>query len=592
MLELVLISILLIATGIIPGRILVEKLASKLDLSIEEKLAVSFGISYFIYYLIGFAGYLLNLNKTNFNLIVLLFIILACAVIFLAKKTHIEKEELKLVGYLLIAFSVVLAIQALLPIYNGGGWMGDWYEHYQRMQFWLNKYSPDFKFIDFYILPSRPPLFNIVTYFYQSFLGQDFWIFQVICSFINLVVLLPVYLILKNLLKVRFKYLFLIMAAILLLNPAFMRNLTYTWTRHLTNYYILLGVYFYIKGRKGLDFKYIYTAFALLSCGQLTHYSAVIYLVAILFDYLVITMLNFKKSFKALIITGIITIVILSGWYGWSLKAYGAKDTFQSNTTYMDMKDKTLFDNINRDWLNLRNSIVPYFIYPELQSVNGLFIQNSKEGFYYDTIMAFYSDSLTGNLTFSLTIFLISWLILKPLKFIKSLKENYKKQKYLNFIMQDKIFWAFFAIISFTVGIHVNPYQICGCMHVTHQPLMILLICVAIKGLEQIKTKLLKALIICGIFIEGIIVTGSQVIFKIPEDFSEMIYSRIFYGNYYYKVSNKLNFMYDKFADMKLIFDFYILGIMALTAFLLFNIALKQNEPALSNQKPGPKKKP
>jgi hypothetical protein len=50
--------------------------------------------------------------------------------------------------------------------------------------------------------------------------------------------------------------------------------------------------------------------------------------------------------------------------------------------------------------------------------------------------------------------------------------------------------------------------------------------------------------------------------------------------------------MYDKFADMKLIFDFYILGIMALTAFLLFNIALKQNESALSNQKPGPKKKP
>lgn len=554
MLELTVISIVLLLTGIIPGRIIIEKLFPLLDLSGEEKIACSFGISFFLYYLVAFLGYVIKVDDLSFHLFILLVIAVIFIVFLINKKISITKKEKTLSGYFICAFVFIMSIQMQIPIYNGGGWMGDWYEHYERMQFYLKSLNLDFRFIGVYLLPARPPLFNLVTYFYNSVFGDSFWIFQAICTFMNLVVLFPIYLILRNVVKIKSKYIFLVLVSIFLLNPTFVRNLTYTWTRHLANYYVLLGVYFYLKGRKNLDFKYIYFGFALFAAGQLTHYSALVYLAVILVDFVIISLFRLRENIKPLISIILILAAILSTWYIWSINAYGPKGTFLSNTTYEAIEDKSFVENVKKDWLNFRNTVIPYFVYPELRPVAGFFVQKSRTGFLYDTMLGFYSASLIGNLTVSLSLVLLITLILKPFPLARRLKEEYRKHKFRDFLLTDAVFWVIFSVLSVLIGIHVNAPQICGCMHVTLQPLAILLVCVVIKRMKLIKSQMLKVILLSGIMLEAVAVIGSSILLKMPVDFNDRIYAGVFYANWSLKIANNLVFLYDKFNNLQPLF--------------------------------------
>jgi len=46
----------------------------------------------------------------------------------------------------------------LVRSYSGGEWAGDWYEHYERARFFLERYPLGQKLISVYLLPARPPL--------------------------------------------------------------------------------------------------------------------------------------------------------------------------------------------------------------------------------------------------------------------------------------------------------------------------------------------------------------------------------------------------------------------------------------------------
>src|SRR6185312_959009 len=79
-----------------------------------------------------------------------------------------------------------LFILSMIRVYSGGGWMGDWTEHFQRTLFFLHHFPLGTPIWGDYQLPARPPLMNVLGAFFMAQTSDDFYIFQVVFSVLNL----------------------------------------------------------------------------------------------------------------------------------------------------------------------------------------------------------------------------------------------------------------------------------------------------------------------------------------------------------------------------------------------------------------------
>ena len=90
----------------------------------------------------------------------------------------------------LAVFWVVL-VQSSQVTYSGGGWYGDWYEHFERALVFAGRLDPSHSFPGDVHLTARPPLFNVLAYYYMTFIGFEFSDYQIVASFLGCTVLLP-----------------------------------------------------------------------------------------------------------------------------------------------------------------------------------------------------------------------------------------------------------------------------------------------------------------------------------------------------------------------------------------------------------------
>ncbi|MFN4226871.1 MAG: hypothetical protein ACK4F0_01850 [Candidatus Ratteibacteria bacterium] len=153
-------------TGYFPGRLI----TNFLPLKKQEKVVLSFAISFFLFYILGFLSYIFNVNFAIFNdFFLLLFLILSIPYVALK---DFDFEEIKLLRNFLITFLIFVIYQFFIPLYFGGLFSWDWFEHYLRSVFFLDRLPKDIVF-EGYIIPSRPPFFNIVCFFiFQSLEGN------------------------------------------------------------------------------------------------------------------------------------------------------------------------------------------------------------------------------------------------------------------------------------------------------------------------------------------------------------------------------------------------------------------------------------
>ena len=79
----------------------------------------------------------------------------------------------------------------LVASYSGGGWTSDWFEHWERTQFFLDRWPLDTKFLGFGALPARPPLANLVTGALLAVTRQDFAHYQFFTTLLNSLAFLP-----------------------------------------------------------------------------------------------------------------------------------------------------------------------------------------------------------------------------------------------------------------------------------------------------------------------------------------------------------------------------------------------------------------
>ncbi len=248
--------------------------------------------------------------------------------------------------------------------YSGGGWASDWFEHWERAEFFLNRGPLDYKFIGRYPLPARPPLANVVTGALLALSRLDFAHYQVFTALFSSLAFLPM-----GLLARRFgggAPAIALLAVLVLVNPLFVQNATFPWTKLPAAFFVLSALYFFLRAHDAVPPRAAATLFAAsLAGGLLTHYSAGPYAVVLTTVWLVLgwphrRAQNWRRmTFDAAITGGL----LLSTWFVWSLAHYGAKGTFLTNTSVAP-SDAYHGGPLLKIALNFCDTLIPHFLRP------------------------------------------------------------------------------------------------------------------------------------------------------------------------------------------------------------------------------------
>jgi len=253
---------------------------------------------------------------------------------------------------------------AFIQTYNGGRWAGDWIEHYERAIFLIEPLPLDYLFLDEYSFTARPPLANAVCGLFMAMTGTDFAFFQLFSSLTGSLVILPAVLLLRQFsTQLKQQAGFSILLILLMLNPMFMYNSTYAWTRMLCTFFILLGLFYFARSYSS---KRVYSdymmAFLALAVGSLVHYSTGPFIVA----FLVLYILAQRKQIFSLefwrqtLLIGLACGFVLFTWFGWATVNFGLIETFFSNSSVTYAKDITFGENIWKIVANIFNTLVPH----------------------------------------------------------------------------------------------------------------------------------------------------------------------------------------------------------------------------------------
>jgi hypothetical protein len=152
-----------------------------------------------------------------------------------------------------LALAHALLLQASIRGYNGLAWVGDWYEHFERTMFFIDR--PDAISARFlgdivkedcgYVLTARPPFMNVLTAHAVAHGGPAFAVFQFASTWLSALAALPTLALVGRFSVwwgVRERTGVFAAAAALVLHPAFNQNATFTWTKLLAAFYVLAAL--------------------------------------------------------------------------------------------------------------------------------------------------------------------------------------------------------------------------------------------------------------------------------------------------------------------------------------------------------------
>ena len=370
-------------------------LAARLALDPAEKLCASVLLSLLGVYLAAFAIYVFRLPLAAFGVLPLL-----AAAGLLARLRPLsavlrDSDARGLLIGLLLVTGWCLSWLLLVVSYSGGGWAGDWFEHWERLRFFIERWPYQAKFLGFNALPARPPLANLVTGALLAVPGVSFAGYQLVTTLLNCLVVLP-----AGLLARRFLprtggggAAIAVLTVLLMLNPSFVENATFAWTKLIAAFFILAGLYFFLRANDpGAPASAGPLCAAGLAAGLLAHYSAGPYVVLLAGAWLGLNHARWRDPawWRQTGRLGLIGGLILATWFGWSLAVYGAHTTLFSNST-VAVPEARQGNQLLKIALNLRDTLVPHF----LRTLDpALITQGSPWGYARDWFFQLYQVNL------------------------------------------------------------------------------------------------------------------------------------------------------------------------------------------------------
>jgi hypothetical protein len=385
----------------------------KLPWSPLEKLCASAGLSLILVYLVSWAFFCFgprgDAGDALATGVLAATSAVCCVLALLARKEiaqlfHCGRARRTIAGYgFLVAFG--LAMLAMIRHYSGFGWGEDWLEHFQRTLFVLHRFPPSTPIFNGYQLPARPPMANALAAFFLAQTQERFELFQVVFAFFNLLQFLACCLMLPSLgLSRRSRILPLVF--LFAASPAVMENATYTWTKALASFFVLLSLWFYLAAWRKADRGRMVAAFVAVGAGLLVHYLAGVYLLFLALHYLGRVFWTRPRKWQELAAVAAAGVLLLATWFGWSMAAYGANVTFKSNSS---VKSAQLYQGSApvRIALNIVDSIVPIFV----RAGAGLKTDEASSlGLFRDNAFAFYQVNVIFSMGLAGGLYVV-WLL-------------------------------------------------------------------------------------------------------------------------------------------------------------------------------------
>ena len=336
-------------------------LASRLALAPAEKLAATVMLSTLGTFLIGWGIYVFRLPAA----VAWLAPTLAAAGLVWNRRSWIEAvrdadARSLLVGQALVSAACVGWL-ALIVSYSGGDWVGDWLGHWYRVRFFVERWPTGTLFFGADPLTSRPPLANVVTALFAQLTRVDFAHYQLFTTLHNSLVFLPAALLARRWGGPGAAG---VLPLLLLLNPLFIQNATYAWTKLSTAAYVLTALYFFPGAHRPPQAR---TALLLcatcLGTAVLCHYSAGPYVVVLVIAWCASgwRRRHDRSWWSTTALGAAAGAAVLAMWFGWALAVHGVRGTFLSNPTVTDQA-ATAFEQVTRIALNLRDTLVPHFL--------------------------------------------------------------------------------------------------------------------------------------------------------------------------------------------------------------------------------------
>ena len=279
---------------------------------------------------------------------------------------------------------------ATISSYSGGGWAGDWFEHWERTRFFLERWPLDRKFLETYPLPARPPLANVVTGAFLRLTRTDYAHYQLVSALFASLAFLPAALLARRWSGTRAVA---VLAVLFMVSPLFVQNATFAWTKLPAAFFVLAALAFFLRAHDA-DAPQAAAPLcgACLAAGLLAHYSAGPYVVVLAGAWLALGWPRRRDSawWRTTAAAALAGALVLAVWFGWALAEYGVRGTFFSNSS-VTSRDVHQGNQLVKIALNLWDTLVPHF----LRDVDpSLIAQRSPWGWWRDWFFQCYQINL------------------------------------------------------------------------------------------------------------------------------------------------------------------------------------------------------
>lgn len=463
---------------------------ARLRWSPVEKLCGGVGLSLVLIYLASATVYLLKLPTSSY------WVISAIAGVLTLSSWRQWRILLRdrQVRFLLGAFGALLLwtllLLAMTRSYSGGNWSGDWIEHYERTDFFLNHKPFDTQFIGMYALPARPPMMNVLGAWICAQVGLRFDVLQVAFAFWNLLLFLPCWLIAKTLSRRGISPAAgIVLLSLFAFSPVFMVNVTYLWTKGLAGFFVILGTWFYLRAWKRNDAVRMSAAALALAAGIVVHYSVGPYAAFLALHYAVAVLWKRTGRWKEIALAAAAAILLIGSWVAWSASVYGLKTTLASNTTVSDSSKMGLGENFAKIGGNLIYSVVPHPLHVPYSDFAANFAQPSQLGVLRDHTFLIQQTTMIVGIGF-----IAGFVVL-----VLAIRELWHRHNPL------RNFWVAFVLVTGFLTIATHPtLEPFGVAHVCSQPLIYLaLVFLATKFIKL--SAALKWLVMVGAMLDLVI---------------------------------------------------------------------------------------
>lgn len=442
-----------------PGLLLVRRAEGW---SAAEKATASIVLSLAGIYLASFLVFALGLGSWAHLAILVLCAFLTFAVAPDLRRLFGPGEARSLFVWLALLALGAVSLEALIRNYSGGGWYWDWLEHYERSRFFLGSRDYGATFRE-YALPARPPLMNVIAAHFLAIAGARFRVYQVVSCLLGVLAFPPLLLLARRFaLREDRPAPAGLVAALLMLNPMFVENATYPWTKPLTVFFVLTGLAFYLTGAARGEFPRLLLAFTALSAGIATHYSAAPYALFLAGHYLVFVRPRSPAGWRQTAAIAAAACLVLGSWIAWSVAIYGLGETVAATPTVRDAAGFSATGNLVKVGGNIARTLLPHAL---------RFEAGFSPGGLRDAFFRLYQS----NLPFALG-------ILGPLALLAALRAGRGPGPRPAGLLGRR-FWVGFVLWNVLVGIAVHGGEDrVGLAQVSLQPLVMLgIACIAAR---------------------------------------------------------------------------------------------------------------